>query len=560
MLIELFIENFTIIKKSQISFQHNMTVLTGETGAGKSILLDALGLLMGNRANPNLIRSGAKQADISAIFDIIDQPIIQQYLHSQSLSDEQLILRRIITTDGRSKAFINGKPATLQQLKTLSPWLAHVHGQHDHHALLQPQHQLAKLDSFANHPELLTETANAYHTYQEAMSKLDAARTEINDNEAQHALLQYQVAELDQLNLTEHEYQSLYQEHQQLNHAQDLLSGSQQLLESIKESQQHALLDQLGQYQKQLDTLVEFDPTLSDAKQLMNEAQIALEEAYNSLKQYQQTIETNPEQQLLVEQRLTQCVELSRKHQIAVEYLHEHHQSLKQALQQLGLSIDHLPELENHCDDAKQHYQQAAMQLHKSRLQAAKNLSTAVTQYLKQLGFKYGQFKIEIEYDADTTQQLGGDHIQFKVQTNQGQPMQAMQKIVSGGELSRLSLAIQMLTAEKQSTPTLIFDEVDTGVGGSIAEIIGQLLNKLGQHCQVLCVTHLAQIASQAQQHLHIDKIQTETETESFVTMLDGTARIQEIARMIGGIKLTEQTLAYAQEMLEPIEITEDSK
>lgn len=552
MITELFIQNFTIIEKTQISFQAGMTVLTGETGAGKSILLDALGLLLGNRANTQWIRPVAEQADISAIFHIEDQPAIQQHLKAESFPyDDELIIRRILNTEGRTKALINGIPATVQQLKNLAPLLVHVHGQHDHHALLKPQHQLDNLDAFAQQPAATTAVKAAYQTVQQTAAALETARQQAEATAAQQELLTYQVTELDSIALGEQEYAEINALHQQLTHAQALITGSQQLVDALQDAPENALLDQLARQQQELETLATIDPQLHDTTTLLNEAQIALQEACNTLKHYHERLDVDPEQQQHITQRLQTCLELARKHQVSPAELYTHHQALQAQLAALSQHSDHLEALQQAYETAQTAYQTAARTLSQHRQTAAKTLGKAVTTQLKTLGFPYGEFVVELQYDATRYQPHGSDQIQFQVRTNQGQPLQPMQTVVSGGELSRISLAIQMLTAAQKTTPTLIFDEVDTGVGGAIAEVIGQLLHQLGDNCQVLCVTHLAQIAAQARQHLHISKSQTATNTHSTVAELDESTRIEEIARMLGGIKVTEQTLAHAREILQ---------
>ncbi len=550
MLCQLHIEHFTIIDRVTVSFDHGMTVFTGETGAGKSILLDALGLVMGDRGDTKLIRHDKVQLDISAQFQLTSTTAAQQWLIEQQLAEDsgECLLRRTLNDKGRSLAYINGKPCTLQQLKQLGSLLVHIHGQHEHHALLKPTVQRQRLDAFAKAETLATQVAETFTQWQQQQHLLATLQQKKTDQQAKQALLRYQLDELEQLELATDELEQLHQQQQKLQHMQQLIETCAQACQQLQEAD-IALLPQLTQVHQALQQITRVDQELQPLQQMTQEAMVNLQEVYHELQRYQNRLEPDPEALQKTEQRLAKIYEVARKHRIEPTVLAHHQQALQRQLTQFDGLDQQIAALKMSSENAYQQYATLAQQLHQQREKAAKKLAPKVIQFMEKLGMQGGQFTIQIDTTNEPTIH-GMDQVQFLVSTNPGQPLQPMRDIVSGGELSRLSLALQVLTAEQQPTPTLIFDEVDVGIGGGTAEIVGQLLHQLGEHCQILCVTHLPQVAALGDHHIHVQKHKQQDSTTATVATLSREQRIQEIARMLGGVKITAQTLAHAEEMI----------
>jgi DNA repair protein RecN (Recombination protein N) len=549
MLHQLHIEAFTIVDRLTVEFNTGMTVFTGETGAGKSILLDALGLALGDRGDSKLIRHGQSQLDISARFHLANTTLAQQWLLEHELADEsgECVVRRTLNDKGRSLAYINGKPATLQQLKELGTLLVHIHGQHEHHALLKSTVQRQRLDAFAKAEALVTQTSEAFQTWKEQQHLLTTLTQQQADQHAKQALLRYQLAEIEQLELYPCELEQLHQQQHKLHHMQHLIDTCSQACEQLQDADV-AILPQLGQLQQSIQKMNRVDTSLSPLEPMLKEALVNLQEIYQELQRYQSRLEPNPEALQNTEQRLAKIYDMARKHRIEPTLLEQHQQQLQEQLLQYQGLDQQITELTLASEQAQQQYLTLAEKLHQHREKAAKKLTPKVIAFMEQLGMQGGQFNIQLEVCEPSAQ--GIDQIHFLVSTNPGQPLQTMRDIVSGGELSRLSLALQVLTAEQHPTPTLIFDEVDVGIGGGTAEVVGQLLHQLGEHCQVLCVTHLPQVAALGDHHIHAQKLKKTDSTTASVTILSHEQRVQEIARMLGGVKITPQTLAHAQEMI----------
>lgn len=554
MLTELHIKNFTIIEESHIELNPNMTVLTGETGAGKSILIDALGLALGNRADTGWIRHGCEQAEITASFVINANSAAALWCQHNDINHdiaEPLIIRRMINENGRTKASINGLPVTVQQLRSLGQTLVHIHSQNEHHALLSTATQLNRLDYYAKHTDLLNQVKNAYQHWKNAQTAYQNALDAQQSSSAEQELLAYQVAELDALNLAEHEAAELIQQHQQLSHASELIEQTGLSLDILRESTEQSIISMLNTVNDKLTDAAQIDPKLQNIVNMLSEAQINIDEAANELSHYQDTVSIDPEQLQHIESRLNQLNTLAHKHRVKPEDLYQIHQALSQKLSALDQSDADLAKLEKAIHIAKSDYQTLANQLTQSRQKAAQALGPKITQTMQALGMEGGIFEIKlIAHQDDTPTALGAEQCEFHVSTNPGQPLKSMQSVVSGGELSRISLAIQVLTAAQSPTPTLIFDEVDVGIGGSTAEIVGQLLRELGAHCQVLCVTHLPQVAACGHHHIRIHKTKTSEQTQTHLSILDNDNRIQEIARMLGGVKIQDETIQHAKVML----------
>lgn len=552
MLSHIHIQNFAIVDLLELDLASGMSTLTGETGAGKSILLDALGLALGDRADSGVVRHGCDRAEINASFDIHDQPEVAQWLTARELDrDDECLIRRTLTKDGRSKGYINGLPQPLAALRELGEMLVDIHGQHAHQALLRRNQQRKTLDQYAANEKRLSELASAYRQWSQLKQELAALQRDKEEREAKLELLQYQTAELESLNPQADELQHLDQEHQRLANASRLLAASQQGLQQLYDNDEGALLSQLQRLTREFNELQSIDGKLTPICELLEGANIQLDEVVSELRHYQETVELDPQQLQQIEQRLSALHDMARKHQCKPEQLSELQQTLLQQLHDIKNADVKYGELESEITHAAQRYLALAEALTRARKKAAKKLEKAVTENLQQLSMAGSYFEIALtplaegEFSAD-----GLEKIEFRICSNPGQPAQAMSKIASGGELSRISLAIQVVTCRVHGIATVIFDEVDVGIGGGTAEIVGQMLRSLGQHSQVLCVTHQPQVAAQGHQHLHVRKQTHKASTTTSIVTLTEEARINELARMLGGVTITEQTRAHAGEML----------
>lgn len=551
MLVHLSVNNFTIATNLDMEFDRGMTVITGETGAGKSIMLDALGLALGDRADPGVIRAGEDRADIHATFDISKVSEAKSWLTEHDLIDNnECLLRRVITREGRSRAYINGHPATLQQLKTLGEMLIDIHSQHAHQSLLKKEHQRRLLDEFAGlnkETDQLKLVAQEYHKIQQQLSGLSTSQGEQN---ARAQLLGYQVEELDNLELLDDELSSLEKEQKLLANGETILQATQHTIALCKEGELN-VSSILNQAIRSLTEIPDKSRALEEAEQLLSSALIQIEEASDELEHHVDSFELNPERLHGVEIRLSAVYEIARKHKINPEQILELQQDLKQQLISIKNNDQLIEELQQQLNEIMERYQQLAAKLSKKRRSAATKLQNLVAKQLAQLAMANCQIKIELTArENDRPSPNGNEEVNFLVSTNPGQPPQALAKIASGGELSRISLAIQVITAKTSAIPTLIYDEVDVGIGGAVAEVVGNLLQELGQRGQVVCVTHQAQVASKGHQHILVSKTATKNSVSTQLEQLEDKLKIQEIARMLGGISITDQSLAHAKEML----------
>ncbi len=551
MLTHLHIKNFTIIEELQIDLQQGMTVITGETGAGKSIMIDALGLALGQRATAQTIRQGQERCEITACFTLAKAPAAREWLEQHELaSADECILRRIINKEGPSRSYINGQLSTLQQTDELSQLLVNIHGQHEHQLLLQNEQHRLLLDNFAKHHDLLAEVSGLFTQWQTAKNKLNQLLS-LADNQARRELLSYQVEELNQLNLQSDELEKLEKEHRQLANAQQLIANCQLTAEQLNGDEPVSVLNQLHHCINNLQKFADLDEHIKNSVALCTEATIHCQEAAATISQFLDQFNSDPERLAWIEQRLTVIYDIARKHKVAAEELPTLIATLSDEYKQLQNSEITLAELQNTITALFSRYQQTAVKLTKSREKAAEKLNKQVSNYIHQLGMPGGQFVIRLTIqDSQQAYRLGQDKIEFLVSTNPGQALQPLQKVASGGELSRISLAIQVITTHQSYVPVLLFDEVDVGIGGSTAEIVGQLLRQLGENAQVLCVTHLPQVAALGHQHLKVEKSTDKKQTFTQVLQLSKPEKIQEIARMLGGVKITAQTLAAAEEMI----------
>ncbi len=547
----LHIRNFAVIEELDIPFNHGMTVFTGETGAGKSIMVGALGLVLGDRSDSVIVRTGCERTEITAIFDIEDEDDIQSVLAEQEIDrDDELILRRVINKDGRSRAYVNGSSVSAQLLRSLGECMVDIYGQHAHQSLLKADVQRNLLDEFGKHPQQLNETKDAWKVWNANEIELQALSGDNRDHDAQIELLQYQIQELQALNPGGSEFSEIEKEYGKLANANRLLEVCQQTLQQLSEDE-HSTQSQISHNLNELQDIQKFDPSLATVIELLNGASIQIGEASDELRHYLDRLELDPERLKEIEDLLGAFHDMARKHKIQPEALSDHLVTLEDELHKLENSEARFKELIELQQTSIKIYRRAASKLNHCRQQAAKKLSHDISKKLNDLGMPGGQFSIVVnEIEKDMPLQYGMDKIDYLVSLNPGQPLQALSKVASGGELSRVSLAIQVTGSKDKGIQTLIFDEVDSGIGGGVAEIVGKLLHSLSDKRQVFCVTHLAQVASQGDHHLQVAKETHAGTTLTRVGELNDEERIDEVARMLGGVKITEQTLAHAKEML----------
>ena len=556
MLTHLNIRNFAIIDELAIDLEHGLTVVTGETGAGKSIMVDALSLVLGDRAESSVIRADASQAEISAQFAINQLPEVQTWLTEQALeADDDCILRRIIHREKSSKAYINGRPATMQMLRDLGELLVDIHGQHAHQGLSKRPVQLAILDQFGQLETQRIKLAELWQTWRDTKEKYERLFAAVQEGSDRKELLSYQVQEMEALELTEEELSTIEDDHKRLSNMSELVHGAESELHRLYNDENSSVYGQLNSSLAALQQLETLDPELSETNTILQDALIQVQEASQSLEQYLSKTETDPQAFNQIDRRLGALHELARKHRTDIAGLYAHYEQLSSELADIALDADSIETLRQELETQKEQWFQAAEKLSKARKSAAKKLQKAVNHYLESLGMQGGVFDVNFTaLDIEHANKTGIDKIDFMISANPGQPLQPLSKVASGGELSRMSLAIQVVTHNDSSIPCLIFDEVDVGIGGGTAEVVGNLLQELAQRAQVLCVTHQAQVAAKGAHHFTVSKSSTKasdkSQTSTQITKLSAQARTEEIARMIGGIEITEQTLKFAEEML----------
>lgn len=550
MLSNLRIENFTIVKYLDLDFAKGMTAFTGETGAGKSILIDALMLALGDRAETSVIRPGAEKCDISACFHVDDQSEPAQWLLQQDLHCEagEIILRRVLYAEGRSKSSINGQLFPLQKVKELSEMLVHIHGQHQHQRLMQHQSHREQLDTYAGHFVLLQEVNQLYKQCQKTKQDIETLRVQGRQND-RIGHLKFQIDELSALSLKDNEMQQLHEEHQLLQHACDYLQQAQQISQLLSAEDEPNVCQGLNQILQVLRSLPPGQTALKNTAELINNALIQCEEAVDELGRFSQQIQLDPERLQEIEARMSALHLTARKYHVDANHLASYVEKLRKELQNLQDRDQQVTELEALYEQELQTFEVAAIKLRTSRQLYAKKLAQEISDSIRQLGMPKGRVEIELS-PLEKMQAHGLDKVEYKVCTNPGMSPDALAKIASGGELSRISLAIQMITAQRASTPTLIFDEVDVGIGGATAALVGRLLRNLGERLQVFCVTHQPQVASCAHHHFVVEKHSDHEQTFSSILALDHSEKIDELARMLGGLTITEQTRSHAEELL----------
>ena len=555
MLTQLTINNFAIVRQLEIELAKGMSVITGETGAGKSIAIDALGLCLGQRIETSMVREGQERAEICASFFIEPTNPAYQWLQEQELQDpdnpSDCILRRVINADGRSKAFINSTPVSASQLKEIGQYLIHINGQHASQLLLKNDYQLQLVDTFAHHYDLLAQMREDYRAWKNLQAQVKTFQQKVAENEAKKQLLQYQVEELDEFALRPNEYLELEEDQRRLSNSEQLTQLSQSALQLLSENETVSIDSMLYRATQYIDELSELDPRYASVQTMLNDALIQVQEATSEVQHLASHIEQDPMLLQEIEQRLGQALQLARKHNVKPEELVEWHQKLKAeltALLDFSESEERLILEEKAAFEKMQH---TAKQLHESRCQAAGKLAQQVTHSIKGLAMENAEFFIEVNSDLTKVTANGADNIVFTLRSNLGQQAQPLAKVASGGELSRISLAIQVLTSDQSAIPTLIFDEVDVGISGKTASVVGKLLRQLGDKCQVLCVTHLPQVACHGHHQFNVEKFTVDDKTETKMTALSQEERVPALARLLGGSEITDLALANAQEMLD---------
>jgi len=546
------IRDFAIVDQISVEFEPGMTVLTGETGAGKSILVDAVGLVLGERGGSQLVRSGAKRAEFSAEFNIAALADVQGWLEAQALDeDDACLLRRVISADGRSRAFINGNAVTMQQLKSLGELLLDIHGQHFHQSLGRRPIQRDLLDHFGDLLDKRGETEAAFVKWQSLQERLGHLQAADADRASRLDLLEFQLRELDALDVQEGESQDLQIERQKLGNSGRLADGVSAALGNLSDNDVANANTLLAEALRSVESLLEFDSELDPVRELLESATIQIGEATDTLQRYGDSIDMDPARRDWIEERLDAMQSIARKHRAAVEDLRSLTDKLRVEHDELSHAEERGRELEQQVAEASAAYRNFAEALSGDRKKAATAFSAAVTDAMASLGMPGGVFEVSVAMlPNDEARHWGIDEIEFLISANPGQPPMPLSRVASGGELSRMSLAIQVIASDGSEIPTMVFDEVDSGVGGRVAEMVGRRLQELGATRQVLCVTHLPQVASLANQHFRISKVTDGKATRTGVAVLGKEERIEELARMLGGVEITQKTIDHAAEML----------
>lgn len=544
MLRALHIDDFVIVDHTEVEFGPGFTVFSGETGAGKSILIDALAMALGERVDASVIREGAARAQVSAVFDVPDT--LTDWLTRHELDTDSLVLRRLIDTQGRSRGFINGVPATLTQLRELGEQLVDIHGQHAHQSLLKSESQRDLLDGHGDHAGLRRDVADAWKHWRDLARRLEAVERDAQTLHQERERLQWQFDELDRLALGDGEWDELQTEHTRLANAQSLIDGASQTIAALDEDDD-AAHTRLAAAALRIAQLAHHDAALTPVSDALESARIALQEAVSDLNSYLARLEVDPQRLGIVDARVQAVFETARKFRLQPDELVERHGVLQAQLDTLKEAED-VSALRARVDSARASYDKVASTLSRARGKAAQSLSAAVTEAMQTLAMSGGKFEVAVQ--ATDPGASGADAVEFRVAGHAGTTPRPLAKVASGGELARISLALSVIASRAARVPTLIFDEVDTGVGGAVAEVVGRLLRELGNWHQVLCVTHLPQVASRGNVHFKVGKRQEGRSTVSNLSLLDRNGRVDEVSRMLGGIEITPTTRKHAREML----------
>lgn len=552
MLTSLYVRHFAVVEEAEIAFGPGLTVVSGETGAGKSLLVDALMLLAGARADSGMVRAGSDRAELAAEFDLAELPLARDWLKREELDEDGgCQLRRVLRAEGSSKAWINGRPANARQLGEISSLLVEIHGQHEHQALLSRPHQLALLDAYAGHDALLARVRDNATQWRELGARVRRLSGG-GDREQRIGLLRHEVDELEKWTLPAAELAELEASHKRLANAGRLAEGSAGVVELLDGDDELALRRALGRAHAELGKLAALDERLAPLLELLDNAEIQLGEAVDGLSRYAQDIDLDPDRYADVDTHLGRLHELSRKHRLPVAELHDKLIALRTELAELEDAGEALEKLAAQRQQLQHAYTEAANALSQARSLAATRLGDEVGALMNELGMAGGLLQIELEpVDGDEPDPQGQERCELLVSANPGQPPRPLRKVASGGELARISLAIEVATLGKDTVGSMVFDEVDSGIGGAIAEVVGQKLRALGTQRQVLCVTHLPQVAAQGHAHLRVVKHSDDDSTRTQIELLDPTGRRDELARMLGGVEITRETRAHAKQMLE---------
>lgn len=551
MLRSLQVRNFAIIDAVDVEFERGMTVLTGETGAGKSILVDALGLVLGERGGTGLVRGDVDRAEFTAEFDLAALPAVREWLAQQTLDhDGACLIRRVITADGRSRAFINGNTVALQSLKALGEQLLDIHGQHFHQSLGRRDVQRSLVDHFGGLDASRGEAELAYAAWQTLAARLQELEEAQADRSTRIDLLTFQAHELDALDLKPGEYDALLSERQRFRMSAQLVEGVTRALQAIYDEEEANAQTLLAEACNHLAPISGIDAELASARSLLDEATIQVSEAAETLHRYRESLDLDPERRDRVEERLDAVNALARKHRVEPAGLPDRHRSLVRQLDELTNAETTGNRLARETDQARAAYLEIADRLSAAREKAATRFAAQVTEAMRGLGMPDGRFEAALtRRPADDARPWGLDDVEFRISANPGQPLMPLSRVASGGELSRMSLAIQVIASDGSAIPTMIFDEVDAGVGGAVAEMVGRRLRELGANRQVFCVTHLPQVASVADHHFRITKLTDGKTTRTEVSRLPEERKVDELARMLGGVDITEQSRKHAAEM-----------
>jgi DNA repair protein RecN (Recombination protein N) len=553
MLCNLNIKDLAVVESLALELDSGLTVLTGETGAGKSILLTALGLALGGRADSGFVRTGAGRAEIDLAFSLADAPAARAWLAERELldEDENCLIRRVVNQDGRSKAFINNRPATLQALQELASNLVEIHGQHAHLRLLEAQEQRRLLDGASGHKAMLETLADAYRRWRIVSEALAAKNRAAKDGEGRAELLRYQIEEMEQHGIEALDYDALAEEHTRQANMEKILSTGHAQLERLTEDEQHSVSALLSQTLHALGEIGQLAPEFNGITELLGEARIQVKEAGSELRRQLEKMEADPRRLAWLDEKLADLHRLARKHQMHPRELRGAVELMRQELAGIELGSETIARLQSETETLEREYRDLAGQLSKSRAEGGKKLEAQISATIRELGMPQGRFLVECAAEPEQAPTpFGNDRIEFLVSANPGLPPRPLAKVASGGELSRISLAIQVAASAAKTAPTLVFDEVDSGIGGGVAEIVGKKLRALGEDHQIFCVTHLHQVAALGHHHLLVEKTSDQTSTQTQVRKLQPSQRKHEIARMLGGVRITGQTLAHAEEML----------
>jgi len=549
MLSQLSVKNLAVVEKLDLDFSSGMSTVTGETGAGKSILLQALNLTLGMRGDSTLVRHGKNKAEVSAVFDVSKHQKIQNYLEDQSLEDEgECILRRIINSDGRSKAFVNGASVPLSTLKGVGELLIDMHGQSEHQLLLRPDQQRELLDAYAQSSHMCVQLNRIVAQYNTVNNQIDELNSNQDLKQQQQTLLQHQLQELEVADLTQDELDHIESNFKTQANAASLIEKTSEILAKLE--QESGVNEQLNSLSYELGLAAETDDNLAPISALLSSAQVQTQESVYELTNYLSSLSVDEQITADLEARLSELHDLARKHNCQITQLIIAREKVADELDSIDGAVASISSLQEQKEKFSEQYQTQAKRLSEARTEKATHMSNAVTETMQVLGMPGSEIKVDLPSKVSGIHYNGNESVDFLVKTNMGSDFKALKKVASGGELSRISLAISVVSSNSEYTPTLIFDEVDVGISGAVAEVVGQKLKQLSKNYQVICITHLAQVASFGHQHLRVSKSQQDDGVQTTVEQLSRDERVNEVARILGGATITDKALKAAEEMV----------